>query len=95
MKTEFLNDPDDVLWIKSTALRGVILPTEWAGFSSFILQGNEDAPYAVNLYASQSPNFDDDYYRVLFDCAPPVYCQACEYDGKTDRPKGGLSELKQ
>lgn len=92
--TAFLNTADDIQWLKDTHLRGVILPSKYAGFQSAILQGNEDAPYAVNLYVSADPVFTDDYYRVRFVNDGTIYAQACEYDGVTDKPYGGLSPLK-
>lgn len=93
MRTAFIETPADVQWLKDTALKGVTLPTDWAGFCSAVVQGNEDAPHAVNLYKAESPNFDDDYFRVRFVNNSGVYAECCSYDGKTDKPHGGLSPL--
>ena len=93
MKAGFLNDADDVQWLKDTALKGCPLPSEWQGFESFILQGNEDSPHAVNLYKSREPLYTDDYFRVRFVNDGFTYAQACEYDGRADTPKGGLSRI--
>lgn len=91
MKTGFLNDPADVSWLNETHLRGVTLPSKWAGFASFVLQGNEDSPNAVNLYLSADPLYSDDYYRVVFECDPPVYCTGAEYAGDANAIKNGFS----
>lgn len=93
MKTGFLNDPADVEWLKDTALKGCPLPSAWQGFAYFTLQGNEDSPHAVNLYKSPDPLITDDYYRVRFVNPSGAYAEACEYDGATDKPKGGLIPL--
>lgn len=55
MRATFLNSADDCQWLREGALRGVPLPAKYAGFQSFVLQGNEDAPHAVNLYVSADP----------------------------------------
>lgn len=93
MRTAFMNDPADAQWLKETHLKGVPLPVTYAGFQSFVLQGNEDAPHAVNLYRSIDPNYDDDYYRVRLANDSGAYAECCEYNGKTDKPHGGLSAL--
>lgn len=93
MKTGFLNTPDDVQWLKDTALSGVPLPAHWTGFQSFVLQGNEDAPYAVNLYLSADPMYRDNFYRVRFVNESGAYAEACEYNGETNAPIGGLAPL--
>lgn len=93
MRTGFMNEPDDVQWLKDTALKGVPLPSAYSGFASFILQGNEDGPFAVNLYRKQDPHFADNYFRIRFTREAPEYCTGCEYDGNTDRPLGNLSEV--
>ncbi|QOR55743.1 MAG: hypothetical protein YHS30scaffold667_39 [Phage 65_10] len=69
------------------------MPTAWLGFKSFVLQGNEDAPHAVNLYLSADPLYTDDYYRTRFENDGLAYCVSVEYDGITNTPKGGLSAL--
>lgn len=93
MKTGFLDTAEDVQWLKETHLKGVTLPTNWAGFQSYILQGNEDAPHAVNLYTTVAPVVTDDYYRVRFVNDSGAYAEACQYDGRSDRPIGGLVAL--
>lgn len=92
MREAFLNDPADVQWLKETALKGVSLPASWAGFASFVLQGNEDAPHAVNLYQSADPLYTDNFYRVRFDGDGLTYAQACEYSGSDNRPLSGLAD---
>lgn len=87
MSHNIIDTSDDIQWLKETHLKGVILPTKWVDFKFAILQGNEDSPYALNLYVSQNPDIDDDYLRVVFTNEPPVYCEYCEYSGKTDKPK--------
>lgn len=93
MKTGFMNATEDVAWLQQTHLKGVPLPFKFERFGSFILQGNEDAPHAVNLYASIDPNHNDNYFRVRFVNDSGAYAEACEYNGKTDKPLGGLSPL--
>lgn len=87
MHQAFLNTAADVQWLKDTHLNGVTLPAKYKDFECAILQGNEDSPYAVNLYIAQEPHYQDNYYRVKFDCNDPmVYCECMEYNGKTDKP---------
>jgi len=89
----FINEPSDVQWLNETKLKGVILPSSWKDFQSFTLEGNEDAPHAVNLYKGSDPLYMDDFYRIRFTGNPPIFCECCEYDGKTQKPKGGLSPI--
>lgn len=93
MKTGFMNTPDDCQWLKETHLKGVPLPTGYAGFASYALQGNEDAPHAVNLYVSADPLYTDNFYRVRFVNDSGAAVEACEYDGATNAPIGGLVPL--
>ncbi len=88
MRIGFMDKPEDVTWLLETHLRGVTLPTMWQGFQSYVLQGNEDAPYAVNLYLSQSPFYLDDFLRVTFDHPAPTYCEYAAYNGRTNHRKG-------
>jgi len=87
MRTAFLDSLDDCNWLRETALRGVELPEAYRDFKFAVLQGNEDAPHAVNLYRTETPNASDDYLRVRFVQEPPVYCEYIEHDGRTDQPK--------
>lgn len=93
MRFEFMNEPEDVQWLKDTALKGIILPSKYANFKSYVLQGRENAPYAVNMYLSIDPYHSDDYFRICFELEPPIYCQGLEYEGKTDKPYGGFNKL--
>lgn len=93
MRSGFINEEDDIQWLKDTALKGLPLPADWAGFRSAVIQGNEDAPYAVNLYKSIDPNHYDDYLRVRFVNDSGAHAEACVYNGRTDKPYGGLSPL--
>lgn len=79
MRIGFMNEESDVQWLKDTALKGVPLPSSYAGFRSFVLQGNEDSPYAVNLYVSIDPHYEDDYYRVRFVNDSGAYAEAALY----------------
>lgn len=88
--TGFTNSPDAVEWLKETKLQDIPLPFAYQGFQSFILQGNDDAPHAVNLYCSIDPNHDDNYFRVRFVNDSGAHAECCEYDGRTDKPMGGL-----
>ena len=87
MKPAFLEN-DDLTWLLETHLLGVTLPSKWVGFKSAIMQGNEYSPYAINLYLNEKPEFNDNYLRVTFDHAPPIYCEYQEYNGFTDKPMG-------
>lgn len=82
-----LETPEDLVWLRETHLRGVPLPGKYQHFAFAVLQGNEDAPYAVNLYVSANPEVWDDYLRVRFVQEPPVYCEYIEMSGVTDAPK--------
>lgn len=81
----FIETDEDIHWLKEMHLKGVTLPSKYANFKFAVLQGNEDAPYAVNLYTTNSPNYDDDYFRVNFDVDRPIYCECAEYNGKTGK----------
>ena len=93
MKTGFLNSTDDVQWLKETHLNGVFLPAKYQRFASFVLQGNEDCPHAINLYVSNDPLYSDDFYRIRFVNESGAYAEACEYCGQNNRPYGGLAPL--
>ena len=80
MRVGFMDTPEDCQWLRETALAGVPLPVPYDGFKSFVLQGNEDSPHAVNLYVSESPNYQDNYFRVEFEP------HGREFDGETDKP---------
>lgn len=89
----FMNTTENVKWLKDTHLKGVPLPAAFSEFQSFIVQGNESSPHAVNLYKSAEPLYTDDYYRVRFCNDSGAYAECALYDGKTDKPLGGLSPL--
>ena len=74
---KFLNTPDDVQWLKDTALKGVPV----ADFASFALHGNEDAPDYVDLYVSADPHYRDAFRRVDFRECAPVYCTVTDMKG--------------
>lgn len=94
MYVGFMNAPEDAQWLRETHLKGVPLPSAYAGFQSFTLQGNEDSPHAVNLYVTASPTISDNFYRVRFDNESGVYAVACEYSGESGKPLGGLSPIE-
>jgi hypothetical protein len=48
---QFLNDREDVAWLRSTALRRLDPPV----FASFEIDGNEDCPDNVAIYAQVMP----------------------------------------
>ena len=93
MRFTIIEDSDDIQWMKDTCLKGVVLPTKYKDFKFAIMQGNEDSPDAVNLYVSESPNHDDDYYRIVFINDGLIYAECLEYNGKTDKPYGGFNEV--
>ena len=88
MRVAFLNDADDIQWLRDTHLRGVTLPAAYAGFASFVLQGNEDAPHAVNLYVSADPLFTDNFFRVRFENDSEAYAEGAEFSGETNEAIG-------
>lgn len=94
MQTGFINETADVEWLKETHLKGVLLPSVYQDFRSAVIQGNEDAPHAVNLYRSIDPDHDDDYYRVRFVNDSGAYAECADCCGKTDKPYGALAPLK-
>lgn len=53
-REQFMNEPDDIAWLRSTHLKGVS-----TAFESFVLVGNEDAPEAVYLYPDADPLVTD------------------------------------
>lgn len=93
MRIAFIEDADDIQWMKDTCLKGVELPTSYKDFKFAILEGNEDSPDAVSLYLSDSPNYDDDYYRIVFINDGLIYAECLEYNGKTNKPYGGFNEV--
>lgn len=86
MRTGFLYKEDDCKWLKETHLVGIDLQG-WYDFRSFVLQGNEDSPFAVNLYAAVTPHFEDDYLRIVFNCPVSGQYTVFRYDGRTDMPR--------
>ena len=73
MRNHWLDSVEDLQWLSQTHLKGLQLPDEFADFQSAIIQGNEDCPYAVNLYVSRYPTINDDFCRIKFaDCPPSV-----------------------
>jgi hypothetical protein len=94
MKTAFIETPDDIKWLRQTCLRGVQLPTKYHGFKFAVIEGNEDGPDVVDLYVSDCPNFDDDYYRIAFIYDGLIYAECLEYNGKTNKPYSGFSETR-
>ncbi len=87
MRDSFLVLPEDIQWLKDTHLKGVPLPTKWQSFTFAVVQGNEDSPFAVNLYLGGNPLWNDDYYRIRFINSLPIYCECAEFDGNTDKEK--------
>lgn len=66
MRNQWLDSAEDIQWLKDTCLKDVELPAEYRQFQSAVLQGNEDCPYAVNLYNSKAATLLDDFCRVGF-----------------------------
>ena len=85
MRSGFLTTKDDIQWLKDTHLAGIDI----SGYQSFecaVLQGNQDSPFAVNLYASPNPHITDDYLRIVFNCPMSGQYTVFRYDGRTDKP---------
>ena len=51
----FLNSPEDCDWLRTTHLKHTTPPA----FLSFGLDGNEDAPVNVRLYANRKPEYNE------------------------------------
>lgn len=83
----FIETKDDILWLKETHLSGVTLPTAYKDFKTAILQGNEDCPYAINLYIDENPIITDNFYRIVFKY-DMIYCESQIIDGITNLPIG-------
>jgi hypothetical protein len=66
MHNQWLDSAEDIQWLKDTCLKGVELPADYQGFQAAVLEGNEDCPYAVNLYMSKAATISDDFCRVRF-----------------------------
>lgn len=69
----YLDEPEDVQWLKETHLKGVPLPAKYADFQSFVIYGNEDAPDRLDLHTTKNPQYCDDYLKIVFEDAP-IYC---------------------
>lgn len=82
MNTTFLQNPENLQWLRAGALRGVPLPPEYAAFQSALLVGNEDAPDHLQLYRAADPSVNDHYLRVTLEGAAD-YCELEEVDGRT------------
>ena len=54
MSEQFLNEVEDVQWLKDTHLKYVKHPN----FKSFLLKGNADWPAKVTLFRQKNPNCD-------------------------------------
>lgn len=53
---QFLNDKEDCKWLRETALRGY---EDIPAFQSFVIEGHEDCPLVITLYASFDPLVDE------------------------------------
>ena len=72
MRANFSKNTDDIKWLKDTALRGVELG-QYADFSSYVLNGNEDCPDSVLLFNTPDPAYDESHARVTF-VYDLIYC---------------------
>lgn len=61
---EFLNTPEDCQWVRDVHAAGA------PEFASFVLQGNEDAPDGLTLYADGEPHWTDMPVAVYADGEP-------------------------
>lgn len=61
---EFINTPEDCQWLRDVHAKGA------PAFASFVLQGNEDAPDSLVLYAAQEPNWTNMPVAVYVDGEP-------------------------
>ena len=77
----FMNEADDLQWLRDVHLHGVPLPAKWRDFKCAVMQGNPDAPYAVNLFAEDQPTIHSPFYRITFEHEAPIYCECVEYTG--------------
>lgn len=72
MKCHFSNNPDEVQWLKDTALRGVELG-QYNDFSSHMLYGDKVAPARVVLYKTTDPDHNESHALVTF-VYDLIYC---------------------
>ena len=56
---KFFDSPEDVEWLRTTHLN----ETKHE-FKSFLMEGNEDSPTALDLFATSDPSCTDPYWEV-------------------------------
>lgn len=61
-RAQFINDRDDVQWLCEVHLAHL---KDLPNFRSFVIEGNEDAPDRVMLFADVCPTVFDSPVRVL------------------------------
>ena len=54
MREQFLNDPEDLAWLRDVHVGDIKIK-----FESAIIHGNEDAPEKIELYAAVEPLVTD------------------------------------
>ena len=59
--TQLLNTPDDCQWLREGHLKGLSARS----FDSFVIEGNEDSPTRIELYASVDPLITDTPVNVF------------------------------
>lgn len=67
MRQQFLNEPEDLQWLRDTHLAGIELPKPWDEFGSAVIYGDQSAPHSVALYLRNGPYVDDPYLLVKFE----------------------------
>jgi hypothetical protein len=60
MKETFINEPEDMRW-----LRDVHLPGLSHSFKSAVIIGNEDYPSSIRVYLEREPAYDDPYWKLI------------------------------
>lgn len=60
MKETFINEPEDMRW-----LREVHLPGLSPRFKSAVISGNEDYPSSIAVYVEREPAYDDPHWRLV------------------------------
>lgn len=75
MKQTYLDTPDDIAWLMTTALRPDNVDDEAHGLmlalgveegftpQAAVIFGNEDAPDEIHLYSQERPTISDEYVR--------------------------------
>jgi len=71
MRRTLINTPEDCDWLRDTALRHYHGPM--VAFAAAVIDGNEDCPDAIELYACAEPFVTDGCMRLRYDSTTGRY----------------------